>query len=178
MLNLKKVCFFYIILLTTGCTQLNQLAGLPYNEGNGYTIEHKKGIYGGGVTIQYEDNAFLREEVRQRMSNRMSSERELEQALAELPSGGRVQIHYEALTITAGNTSWLEYVLLKDGIEIYRREGTDSIANTPTNYAGGIGFWWNIDIVDLRVPFEFPIELVVINNLRSERDSFIIAKPE
>ncbi|MFT2091550.1 hypothetical protein [Paraglaciecola sp. 2405UD69-4] len=178
MFTFKKVYIVLSFLLAlSGCSALNKMAGLPYNEGNGYSIEHDKQIYGGGVTIEYRDIDFLRTEVTKTMNNRMSSESELEQALENLPQGGRILIHYEAQTIDAANTKWLEYVLLKDGKEVYRKTGTDSIANRPVSYSGGIGFWWDIDILDINFPFEIPVELVVVSNLKNKRDTFKISKP-
>ncbi|MDF1644545.1 MAG: hypothetical protein P1U80_10215 [Pseudomonadales bacterium] len=173
----KAYIVLCLLLVLSGCAALNKITGLPYNEGNGYSIEHDKQIYGGGVTIEYKDNNFLRTEVTKTMNNRMSSESELKEALENLPQGGRIQIHYEALTIDAANPKWLEYVLLKDGKEIYRRKGRDSIANRPISYSGGVGFWWNIDVLDINAPIEFPVELVVVSNLKNERDTFKLSKP-
>tara|TARA_B100000745_G_C20026982_1_gene349430 strand:+ start:255 stop:791 length:537 start_codon:yes stop_codon:yes gene_type:complete len=175
----SKTIIFLLCLVSgiSGCTTLDKMTGRPVNEGNGYSIDHDRKIYGGGVHIEYRDTEFLEREVKERMENRMASESELQEALKNIPAGGRIQIHYEATTIEAANTKWLEYVVLKDGEEVYRRDGSDDIAETPTDYSGGIGFWWNIDIVDIREPITTPFEFIVISNLKNERDSFTISKP-
>jgi hypothetical protein len=172
----------YIFVLTfllslSGCAVLDEMAGLPVNEGNGYAIEHDRKIYGGGVHIEYRDSGLLESEIKKRMENRMASEFELQQALDQIPAGGRIFVHYEAITVEAANTEWLEYVLFKDGEEIYRRKGKDQIAEVPTSYSGGIGFWWNIDVVDIRQPITVPFKFIVISNLKYQRDTFTISKP-
>tara|TARA_R110000823_G_scaffold246948_2_gene370812 strand:+ start:5102 stop:5617 length:516 start_codon:yes stop_codon:yes gene_type:complete len=170
---------FVLALLITlsGCAALDKMAGLPVNEGNGYNITHDRKIYGGGVHIEYRDPEFLESEIKAQMENRMASDSELQQALGRIPEGGRILVRYEALTIEAANTKWLEYVLFKDDEEIYRRSGRNKIAQVPTSYSGGIGFWWNIDSVDLHQPITAPFELVVVSNLKEQRDTFKISNP-
>ncbi|KPQ28888.1 MAG: hypothetical protein HLUCCX14_08345 [Marinobacter excellens HL-55] len=178
MLNKSRYLLALTILLTlSGCAALDKMAGLPVNEGNGYAIEHERKIYGGGVHIEYRDPELLENEIRTQMENRMASESELQDALDRIPEGGRIFVHYEATTVEAANTEWLEYVLFKDGEEVYRRKGKDQIAEVPTSYSGGIGFWWNIDAIDLRQPIKVPFKFIVISNLKDQRDTFTISRP-
>jgi len=178
-MHLKKRIVFIVVFLfaLSGCAALDKMAGLPVNEGNGYTIDHDRNIYGGGVHIEYRDQEFLKEEVRKQMENRMASEADLQLALDQVPAGGRILVHYQATTVEAANTKWLEYVVLKDGEQIYRKQGTNQTGEVPTSYSGGIGFWWNMDVVDLKGQIGTPFELAVISNLRDERDIFRVSKP-
>jgi len=174
-----KACLAVVaILALSGCNSLNALTGLPYNKGNGYKIDQDKNIYSGGVTIEYKDKALLEQEKRAEMENKMASEQQTQEVISRLPEGGQIIVHYQQLTIEAANTEWLEYVVMVDGKEVYRRQGTDDIANRPTNYSGGIGYWWNVDIVNLNQPISFPFDFVVISNLATKRDTFTISAPK
>ncbi|MEQ3635944.1 hypothetical protein [Alcanivorax sp.] len=174
-----KACLAAVtILALNGCNTLNALTGLPYNEGNGYKIDHDRNIYSGGVHIEYKDKSLLESEKRAEMENKMASEQQTQDAISRLPEGGKIIVHYEQLTIEAANTEWLEYVIMVDGKEIYRKQGTDDIANRPTSYSGGIGYWWNTDVVNLRQPVSFPFDFVVISNLATKRDTFTISAPK
>lgn len=175
---MKTFSLFLLISLLSGCASLDKMVGLPVNEGNGFDIEHDREIYGGGVHVEYQHPGVLEKDIKKRMANRMASEAELNQALSNVVSGGRFKVHIESLTIDGANTKWYEYVILKDGKEVYREKGRDSIANTPTDYAGGIGFWWNIDLINVYEPIEPPFTFIVISNLTNERDTFVISKPK
>lgn len=161
----------------SGCSTLNEAMGITVNKGNGYVIKQDKKIYGGGVHIEYRDKAFLENEVRTEMSNRMAPEAELQAALNRVPAGGRVLITYEKLTLEAANTKWLEYVVLENGVEVFRRKGRDKIAQVPKSSSGGIRFWWSIDSVDLPNPIGKPFEFIVISNLDNKRDTFTVSAP-
>lgn len=161
----------------SGCASLNEAMGLPVNKGNGYIIKQDKKIYGGGVHIEYRDKAFLENEVRVKMSNRMAPEAETQAELNRLPAGGRVFITYEQLTIEAANTKWLEYVVMENGVEVFRKKGRDNIAEVPKSSSGGIRFWWNIDVVDLPKSLGKSFDFIVISNLDKKRDTFTVSAP-
>ncbi|MAC14060.1 MAG: hypothetical protein CL539_05190 [Alcanivorax sp.] len=109
----------------------------------------------------------------------MASEQQTHEAISRLPEGGQIIVHYQQLTIESANTKWLEYVVMADEKEIYRRQGSNDIASRPTNYSGGIGYWWNVvDIVNLNQPISFPFDFVVISNLATKRDTFTISSPK
>lgn len=161
----------------SGCASINEAMGLPVNKGNGYIIKQDKKIYGGGVHIEYRDKAFLENEVRAKMSNRMASESETQSEISRLPAGGRIFITYETLTIEAANTKWLEYVVMENGVEVFRKKGRDKIAEVPKSSSGAVRFWWNIDVVDLSKPVGKTFEFIVISNLDNKRDTFTVSAP-
>jgi hypothetical protein len=176
MLLVRQYFAIVIVVLMTGCTALDKMAGRPTNEGNGYVIDHDRRIYGGGIHIEYRDPTFLEQQLKKRMVNQMASGAEIQQATSRIPAGGRILIHYEALSMDAANTEWLEYAIFKNSKEIYRREGSNNIAEAPTSYSGGIGYCWNTDSIDIREKIETPFQLVVISNLKNERDTFTISQ--
>ena len=165
------------IVTLSGCASLNEAMGLPVNKGNGYVIKQDRKIYGGGVHIEYRDKAFLENEVRVKMSNRMAPESETQAELNRLPAGGRVFITYEQLTIEAANTKWLEYVVMENGVEVFRKKGRDNIAEVPKSSSGAVRFWWNIDVVDLSKPVGKTFDFIVISNLDKKRDTFTVSAP-
>jgi hypothetical protein len=69
----------------------------------------------------------------------MASEQQTHEVISRLPEGGQIIVHYQQLIIESDSTKWLEYVVMVDGKEIYRKQGSDDIANRPINYSGGIG---------------------------------------
>lgn len=166
---MKRIFALLLALALPGCTAINQMMGIPTNVGNGYSIKHERQIWGGGVKVEYQDNAMLVAEAVKTAANRM-----VEASTDGLPQG-RILIHYEALSIGAANTKWLEYVVLKDGAEVYREAGRDQIANLPRGSGGPARYWWGTDVVD--IPVDAPFELVVISNLDDKRDTFRITPP-
>lgn len=161
----------------SGCASLNEAMGLPVNKGNGYLITQDKKNHGGSVTIEYRDKTLLESETRAEMSNRMASESETLDKISRLPDGGRIFINYEQLTIEAANTKWLEYVVLKDGVEVFRRKGSNSIAKVPKSSSSANRRWWNIDVLGIPKPLGKTFQLIVINNLENKRDTFTISAP-
>ena len=167
------ICLFFVWAVS-GCSTINEFMGMPTNKGNGYIIKHKKQIYGGSVHIEYRDSSLLESEMLETMNNRMASEEDISRELALIPRGGRVFVTYEKMTIGAANTKWLEYVVLHNGKEIYRRKGTNKVANTP---AYGSSFWWNIDSFSISEPVDGEFSVVVISNLENKRDTFLVSPP-
>lgn len=169
---------FAILLLAalTGCASLNQMMGISTNQGNGYKISQERQIYGGGAKVEYRDRDFVKAEIIQAQRNRMAPQAETDQLLEAIPAGGRVILTWEALTVEAGNTKWLEYIILKNGEEVYRGRGNNQVPELPDRSLGNtVAFWWNIDTID--VPVEPPFELVVVSLIDKKRDIFSVSRP-
>ena len=158
--------------LLGGCASINQMMGIPTNIGNGYKIEQDREIYGGGVKIEYRDNALLKQKVALSQETRMAPAAETDEKLESLPKG-MIILTYEALTIDAANTKWLEYVVLKDGKEIARRKGLNQVPEVPNRGSSGVGYWWSTDAVSITV--DPPFQLLVIDTLDGKRDTFTIS---
>jgi hypothetical protein len=163
-----------VMAIIPGCASMNEMMGYSVNKGNGYAIKHNRQIYDGGVYIEYRDKAFLETEKRKEMSNKMAPESETKAALDRIPKGGRIIVTYESLTLEGANTKWLEYIVIQNGKEILRRKGKDDIAEVPR----ASGMWWNVDVVDIKDPIAMPFEFIVVSNLVTKRDTFVISGPQ
>ena len=97
------------------------------------------------------------------------------QALANAaPKGGQILISIGRSSIEAANTKHFEFIILQDGIEIYRVNGNDRIPNVPSSRNGD---WMNYKAVTLTQPFENNLKVYVIDKVNGGRDEFIITKP-
>mgnify|MGYP003148531993 CR=1 FL=1 len=175
---MKKISVIALLMsfLLGGCAGLNEMLGLPVNKGNGYSIKHTKEIYSGGVHIEYQDHDFLVEEIKKKMANRMAPLEDTQNAIFNAPIGGRIFVHYEQLTIGAANTKWLEYVIKRDGQEVYRKMGNNRIANVPTDSSAAVRFWWNTDGFDITTYLGDEFEVYVISHLAGKKDHFKVIK--
>ena len=164
--------FIILILLTL---QLLGCAALSGNKGNGYDIKRTSNSNSyGSVSIEYKDHKLLLDEKTVKLKNKFASESEINNAASNIPLGGKVIIRIYRSTIGAANTKYFLYVFTKDGKEIFRRKGYNSIAEVPSS---GGGMWWNISEVSIPEYFGNEITLFVVDELSGGRDEFTIKKP-
>lgn len=162
-------------LLLLICLQLWGCAALSGNKGNGYEIisTSNPNAYG-SVSVEYKDHKLLLSEKITKLRNKFATESEINNASKNIPLGGQVIIRIYRSTIGAANTEYFLYVFTKDGKEVFRRKGYDSIANVPSTSGG---MWWNLSVVNIEESFDNEITLYVIDELLGGRDEFIIKKP-
>lgn len=172
---MKNILLLLICLQLFGCATIY---GNARNKGNGYDIISTPnptalGNYG-SVSIEYKDHSLLLRDELTALRNRFASEWAINNASLDIPLGGQVFIIINRISIGAANTNNFIYVVTKDGNEVSRRKGLDSIANVPS---GSSRMWWNSSIVNIEEPFDKEITLYVIDDLHGGRDKFIIKKP-
>jgi hypothetical protein len=170
----SRLCFtVFVTIAIVGCQTTN-----PYHDGNGFDITRNVDLSSpynpyNATTIFYCDYDCTLEEEMKALKNRMTPDYEIEKAISEIPSGGFITIKIFRASIGAANTKYFEYVLVKDGIEILRRSGSDNIAETPI-YPSFM--WRNLSIISVSQKLENRITLYVIDNLGSTRDVYEITR--
>lgn len=163
---------FILVLLSF---QLLGCVNLYGNKGNGYDITKISNMNSyGWVSIEYKAHKLLLEEKIEKLKNKFASESEVNNAASNIPLGGRVIIHINRSSIGAANTKYFLYVFTKDGKEVFRQKGYDSIAEVPSSSGG---MWWNLSGVNIQEDFDSEITLFVIDELSGGRDEFTIKKP-
>lgn len=172
----------YLFLAGIVILLLNSCAGGGPNIVNqyGYTVETitegelKHGT--GYTTLLYEDYNILLADKKKELANKLASEKEIQKELRTIPKGGMATIKVARTTIGAANTGMFEYVIFENGKEIYRRQGTNRVANTPDSGDGV--HWWNIDLITFPKPITNQMTVYVVDNLNQIRAKYIITKPK
>ena len=166
---MKNIILVLLSFHLLGCVTLSG------NKGNGYDITKisNKNSYG-SVSIEYKAHKLLLDEKSEKLKNRFASESEINNAASNIPLGGQVIININRSTIGAANTEYFLYVFTKDGKEVFRQKGYDSIAEVPSSPGG---MWWNLSVVNIKEDFDSEITLFVIDELSGGRDEFTIKKP-
>lgn len=166
MLIFPKIFFLTLSVLLTGCAGLNQIAGMRYNEGHGYEIEHiEKSSYIGGITITYKHEDFLEKQ--------SAKEADLTMRDAKSPTfpGGYIVVHLDGFGLEAARASHLEMILIRGDEEVVRRMGSSSTPNVP----GSMPTWWSISIVPVQEPLDSGyLDLYVVHKIYQQRDHFRI----
>jgi hypothetical protein len=170
---MKNIILVLLSFQLLGCVTLSE--NLSGNKGNGYDITKisNKNAYG-SVSIEYKPYKLLIDAKTEKLKNKFASELEIKNASSNIPLGGQVIININRSTIGAANTEYFLYVFTKDGKEVFRKKGSDSIAEVPF---GPGGMWWNLSVINIQKDFGSEISLFVIDELSGGRDEFTIKKP-
>lgn len=109
------------------------------------------------------------------LNNQLENESTRNTVMSSIPHGGQITIRIYRRIIDSANTNNFIYVIVQDGKEIYRKNGSHNVPNYDISDYGTT--WWNIDIVYVPKPIEDSITLYVIDRLGGE-DEFIIKKQQ
>lgn len=139
-----------------------------------WTIQRNNQSYG-NIKIEYEDYTMVADKTLTQLNNQLENESTRNTVMSSIPHGGQITIRIYRRIIDSANTNNFIYVIVQDGKEIYRKNGSHNVPNYDISDYGTT--WWNIDIVYVPKPIEDSITLYVIDRLGGE-DEFIIKKQQ
>ena len=139
-----------------------------------WTIQRNNQSYG-NIKIEYEDYTMVADKTLTQLNNQLENESTRNTVMSSIPHGGQITIRIYRRIIDSANTNNFIYVIVQDGKEIYRKNGSHNVPNYDISDYGTT--CWNIDIVYVPKPIEDSITLYVIDRLGGE-DEFIIKKQQ
>lgn len=144
----------------------------------GYKIEVDKGYNSAHPYIHYESFEQLRRTKQQNLETEM--EEITKESFNDIPKGGRLILFTSALSIEAGNSKWLKFVIKENGKTILKSKGVDRIPSGQVYGSINVSpyiIWNNISIINIDEPFT-DIELYIINTsgMKSKNYRFCIKK--
>lgn len=145
----------------------------------GYKAEVDKGYTSAHPYIHYKSFEQLHRTRQQNLEIEMK--KITESSFNDIPKGGRLIVFTSALSIEAGNSKWLKFVVKENNKTILESKGINRIPNGRVR--GGIGsvshytVWSNVSIINIDEPFT-DIELYIINTsgMKSKNYRFCIKK--
>lgn len=124
--------------------------------------------------VEYKSYNSLLHDLKQKAQLNMWSRVKMKQEMNYLPKNGYIIISIAGSTIDSANTKYWTYIITKNGKEIMRQNGSDSIPSFSTSEYGLA--WYNTDIfpVPNRVNDKFKVYIINNSSETASRSAFIV----